>query len=63
MWCTPASSYPEKMGAAPRDSFLLPDEGLTSAKKTENAIYFAVLEIGEIRVRPPCLEWVLARSK
>ena len=51
------------MGAAPRDSFLLPDEGLTSAKKTENSISFAVLEIGEIRVRPPYFEWVLARSK
>lgn len=53
MWCTPASSYPEKIGAAPRDSFLLPDEGLTSAKKTDNSIFFAVLEIGEIKVRPP----------
>ena len=44
-------------------TFLLPDEGLTSAKKTKNAIYFTVQEMGEIRVRPSCLEWVLLRSK
>lgn len=34
-----------------KGQLLLPDEGLTPAKKTENSI--SVLEIGEIRVRPP----------